>query len=110
MIVSYIKHINIDKENRVEFWLTNFDFIDGSDYLAKVFCERYKMRVEDKIDGVWFSIIKLQSNDITYELLWHEDMGNIIYSTKQDKDSIVELEVRLNYVLRELNQRIYAAK
>ena len=109
MEVSYNKHVNINKDNRVEFWLVNFDYIDGSDYLAKLFCEQYRMQAEDKLDGIWFSIIRLYSNDDIYELLWDEDIGNTVYSINQDESSIDKLEVRLNHILDELNNKIKVA-
>lgn len=109
MEVRYVRHINQDKENRVEFLLVNFDYIDGSEHLARMFCEQYEMQAEDKLDGIWFSIIKLHSKDITYELLWHEDIGNVIYSAKQDEASIAELEMRLKHILEELNRHIISA-
>ena len=41
-----------------------------------------------------------------YELLWHEDIGNIIYSLEQDEDTVNELELRLQKVLDILNIKI----
>lgn len=35
MEVTYKKHINTEKDSRVEFLLINYDYIDGNDYLAK---------------------------------------------------------------------------
>lgn len=37
MQVTYKKHINVDNNNRVEFLLINWDYVDGGDYLAKIF-------------------------------------------------------------------------
>ncbi len=109
MEVSYNRYVDIDKDNRVEFLLVNFDYIDGSDYLAKLFCEQYRMQAEDKLDGIWFSMIRLYSDDDIYELLWHEDTGNSVYSINQDESSVDKLEVRLNHILDELNSKIKAA-
>ena len=57
--VMYKKVINENKENRTEFLLINFDYKDGNDYLAKIFNKEFNMRVEEKKDYIWFSIIKL---------------------------------------------------
>ena len=57
--VIYKKVINENKENRTEFLLINFDYEDGNDYLAKIFNKEFNMRVEEKKDYIWFSIIKL---------------------------------------------------
>ena len=104
--VIYKKVINENKENRTEFLLINFDYEDGNDYLAKIFNKEFNMRVEEKKDYIWFSIIKLCEKNTCYELLWHEDIGNIIYSFEQDEDIVNELELRLQKVLDILNIKI----
>ena len=104
--VIYKKVINENKENRTEFLLINFDYEDGNDYLAKIFNKEFNMKVEEKKDYIWFSIIKLCKKNTCYELLWHEDMGNIIYSLEQDEDTVNELELRLQKVLDVLNIKI----
>lgn len=104
--VIYKKVINENKENRREFLLINFDYEDGNDYLAKIFNKEFNMKVEEKKDYIWFSIIKLCKKNTCYELLWHEDIGNIIYSLEQDEDTVNELELRLQKVLDVLNIKI----
>lgn len=104
--VMYKKVINENKENRTEFLLINFDYEDGNDYLAKIFNKEFNMKVEEKKDYIWFSIIKLCKKNTCYELLWHEDIGNIIYSVEQDEDTVNELELRLQKVLDVVNIKI----
>ena len=104
--VIYKKVINENKENRTEFLLINFDYEDGNDYLAKIFNKEFNMKVEEKKDYIWFSIIKLCEKNTCYELLWHEDIGNIIYSFEQDEDTVNELELRLQKVLDVVNIKI----
>ena len=104
--VIYKKVINENKENGTEFLLINFDYEDGNDYLAKIFNKEFNMKVEEKKDYIWFSIIKLCKKNTCYELLWHEDIGNIIYSLEQDEDTVNELELRLQKVLDVLNIKI----
>ena len=104
--VMYKKVINENKENRTEFLLINFDYEDGNDYLAKIFNKEFNMRVEEKKDYIWFSIIKLCEKNTCYELLWHEDIGNIIFSLEQDEDTVNELELRLQKVLDVVNIKI----
>ena len=101
--VMYKKVINENKENRTEFLLINFDYEDGNDYLAKIFNKEFNMKVEEKKDYIWFSITKLCEKNTCYELLWHEDIGNIIYSVEQDEDTVNELELRLQKVLDVVN-------
>lgn len=104
--VMYKKVINENKENRTEFLLINFDYEDGNDYLAKIFNKEFNMKVEKKKDYIWFSITKLCEKNTCYELLWHEDIGNIIYSLEQDEDTVNELELRLQKVLDVVNIKI----
>ena len=104
--VIYKKVINENKENRTEFLLINFDYEDGNDYLAKIFNKEFNMKVEEKKDYIWFNIIELCEKNTCYELLWHEDIGNIIYSLEQDEDTVNELELRLQKVLDVLNIKI----
>lgn len=106
MEVTYKKHINVDKNNRVEFFLINWDYEDGGDYLAKIFCKEFGMSAEEKVDYIYFSVIKLYLDKVTYELLWHEDFGNMIYSTEQEEAVVDTLEQRLKVALSILNEKL----
>ena len=106
MEVKYSKYINKQKNNRIEFLLINYDYIDGNDYLAKLFSEEYGFFVEEKIDGWWYSIIRVHLNNCIYELLWHEDTGNGIYSLNQTEEENHILQQRLEKILSILNARI----
>ena len=103
--IGYVKHINEDKANRIEFLLTNFDYFDGIDYLAKLFCEKYQMRADKKVEGIFFDFITLHANDAEYILLWHEDIGILIYSN-HDNYNITQLETQLSAVIQEINYRL----
>lgn len=106
MSIQLVKHINKDENNRIEYLLVNFDFFDGNDLVAKIFCEEYQMSSDEKIDGMYYSIIKLHKDSTEYDLIWHEDVGNYIFSMKQDESSIIELEQRLNFIVSKLNEMI----
>lgn len=106
MEVTYNKNIDADKGNRIEFLLINYDYIDGNDYLAKLFCEEYGFIVEEKIDGIWYRIIRIRLGNSVYELLWHEDFGNEIYCLIQSEKENKLLQQRLEKILCILNNRI----
>lgn len=89
MKIKYNKYIN-KPYNRMEFWLINWDYIDGNDYLAKLFSEEYGFVAEKKIDGWWYSIIRI------YCLNQTEEENNI-------------LQYRLERILDILNARIEKA-
>ena len=103
MEVTYTKHINTEK-NRIEFLLINFDYIDGNDYLAKLFSEEYGFVVEEKIDGWWYRIIRMRLNSCVYELLWHEDTGNEIYCLNQTEEENQVLQQRLERIFSILKE------
>lgn len=90
--------------------LINYDYIDGNDYLARLFQEEYGFIVDDKIDGWWYSIIRIHLKRSTYELLWHEDTGNELYSLNQTEKENEMLQQRLEGVLSVLNNRIKEKK
>ncbi len=106
MSIHIIKHINKDENDRIEFLFVNFDYFDGNDLVARLFCKEYDMLSDEKIDGIFYSIIKLHKDSIEYNLLWHEDVGNYIFSLNQDDNSIVELEQRLEVIINKLNDMI----
>ena len=60
----------------------------------------------EKIDGWWYSIIRVHLNSCIYELLWHEDIGNEIYSINQTEEENLLLQQRLEKILSILNARI----
>lgn len=106
MEITYKKHTNAERNNRIEFLIINWDYEDGGDYLARIFCKEFEMLQEKKIDYIFFSVIKLHLDEITYDLLWHEDFGNMIYSIQQDKETLDILEQRLKVVLKILNEKL----
>ena len=104
--ISYDKHFNPNKGNRVEFWINNFDYFDGIDYLAKLFCEKYHMQAEEKVEGIFFDFIRVYANDNEYILMWHEDIGTLIYNLNQGANDTTQLEVQLSTILQEVNSNL----
>ena len=101
MNIQAAKHINVDENNRIEYLFVNFD---GNDLIAKFFEKEYQMISDEKVDGMFYSIIKLHKNLDEYDLIWHEDVGNYIFSVRQDKDTILVLEQRLKVIVDKLNE------
>lgn len=104
MNIQAAKHINVDENNRIEYLFVNFDYLDGNDLIAKLFEKEYQMISDEKVDGMFYSIIKLHKNLDEYDLIWHEDVGNYIFSVRQDKDTILVLEQRLKVIVDKLNE------
>ena len=99
MSIHIVRSINKSKENQIEFLFVNFDHYDGIDLVAKIFCKEFNMCADDKIDGLWYSTIKLHDDYDEYDLCWHEDVGNYIVSKKQNEEDISRLKERLNVVI-----------
>ena len=101
--ISYEKHFNPNKGNRVEFWINNFDYFDGIDYLAKLFCEKYHMQAEEKVEEIFFDFIKVYAHNVEYVLMWHEDIGTLIYDSNQNARDTAQLEAQLSAIFQEIN-------
>lgn len=106
MCIQVTKHINKDANNRVEYLFIHFDYFDGIDLIAKLLSQEYHMSLIEKLDGIWYSIIKVKDRAAEYELVWHEDVGNYIFSLKQDEKSLSELERKLVVIVRKLNEML----
>lgn len=106
MSIQAVKHVNKEESNRIEYLFVNFDFFDGNDLVAKIFCEEYQLVSDEKIDGMYYSMIKLHKDSTEYDLIWHEDVGNYIFSLKQDEASTIELGHRLEFIVSKLNKMI----
>ena len=98
------KHINREENNRPEYLFVNYDYYDGNDLAAKILHEKCGLKVGDKIEGEYFSIIPLYENDWQYILIWHEDIGNYIFSEKQG--GVKNLEKYVKVIESELNRLI----
>ena len=61
MKVIYKRYIDVEKDNRVGFLLVNYDYIDGNDYLARLFMKEYGFVIKNKIDGWWYNIIHISN-------------------------------------------------
>lgn len=105
MTVKLKKIFNKEHGGRVEFLLINYDYIDGNDHIAKLFVDEYGFSIEKRIDGWWYKIIRLRLGDCQYELLWHEDFGNMIYCLTQTASENDLLQQRLDKILTILNAR-----
>ena len=101
MNICVAKHINRDENNRVEYLFVNYDYYDGNDLVAKILHEKCGLEVGEKIEGEHFSVIPLYKNSLQYVLIWHEDVGNYIYSEKQD--GVKNLERYVKVIEKELN-------
>lgn len=104
--IQVIKHRNKGEKERVEFLFIHYDYYDGNEIIAKLFCQEYQMMVKEKIDGIHYNIIRVYKDSAEYNLIWHEDVGNCIYSTKQDIESVLELEEKLGVIVHKLNKMI----
>ena len=97
--------VNTNQGNRVEYWFNNFDFVDGGAYIAGILKQDYGMRVTEEIDGIWYTITRMRDGACEYNVLWHEDIGNVVYTTQQDEQTLRELETRVHAAAEKLSIR-----
>lgn len=105
MAVSIVRFYD-DEYKRVEFLLKNFDYIDGNELIAKIMSDEFGFVPAGQIEGIWYKIIRIKKNDLFYELMWLEDLGNSIYSLTQNDYENDLLESRMNKVVEILNAKI----
>lgn len=105
MEISFVKYPD-EKFNRLEFLLINYDYFDGNELIARIMSEEFGFEIVRQFEGIWYKIIQINHDDSTYELLWHEDVGNSIYSLSQTDSENELLEERLKRVIEILNERI----
>jgi len=105
MEISIVRFYD-DKDERLEFLLKNFDYIDGNELIARIMSDEFGFVPAGKIDGIWYKIIRIKKKDLVYELMWHEDLGNSIYSLTQNDYENDLLESRMNKVVEILNAKI----
>jgi len=106
MSISFSEYINEDENNRVEFLFDNFDFFDGNDLTVKILNEKCGVEIGEKIDGIWYTIIPLHYNGDEFKLVWHEDVGNYIYSESKEDESIKKMRKLVQIAVDELTQII----
>ena len=98
-----VEYIDEYKDNRVEISFVKFDFEDGNDLIARILKKNCSIIVGKKFDGIWFSIIPLWYKGYKYELLFHEDIGNVIYGKSQKEKSVKRMRELAEIAVRELN-------
>ena len=104
------KNKYIDQQhNRISFHLENFEYVDGGDLIAKLFQMEYGFQIGEKTPGIWSRRLRIYKGAQIYEIYWHEDLGNEIYSLDQTKETISRLEEQLDHVLAVLNSKIERA-
>lgn len=103
MNISFKRHTNASENNRVEYLLPGYDYYDGNDLLSSLFQKEFGMIADNKVDGLYYTLIKLHLEDVEYNLIWHEDIGNYLYSTQQDGEALELLEKRLETILEKVN-------
>ena len=100
----------VDKDDRVEFSFINFDYIDGSDAIAKILHKKCGVIVGEKFDGIYYSVIPLSDGEYKHKLVWHEDVGNYVYSEDQSDESVARLRELAGIAVAEINDKIEKAE
>lgn len=85
----------------------NFEYHDGNELICRILEKYFNMKSEilvDEVTGIWFSVVRVYDELDDYEVVWDEDMGNLIYSTDQSEEINDRLEERVKFVAEKLNE------
>ena len=105
MNISYVKFEDKEK-NKVEFDFCDFPYIDGNDLLIKYLQSFTEAEVTNRIDGIHYIITYVKCRGVTYEFVWHEDVGNYVYCEPQTEENIAQLEKDVAQMLEILKSKI----
>lgn len=100
-MVKYVK--SMDDKHGQEFLLCDYPYIDGNDLLADIFVREFGAKIGEKIDGLYYILLKVYLDDAEYVFQWHEDIGNLVYAVPQTPQINDKLEKELSRALEVLN-------
>ena len=103
MKIKAQKYINEFENNRIEFLFINFDYFDGNSLIANILSDCSTIEIGEKIDGIFYNIISIRNGNDDYKLIWHEDVGNYIYSVTNEKKAIDKMQEMVNFIVEKLN-------
>lgn len=106
MKIKLIRHINQDKQNRIEVLFQGFPYIDGNELIAKYMEENLNVKMTERVDELYYSVMRLQRENIEYILVWHEDVGNYGYCVPSTEDNLSQFEDDLTKTF----EAIYSSK
>lgn len=110
VFASAIGRINEEMGGRAEYLITDIDKLtvigerEFCDYISYSFRHNFKMTEVDDDDNLWYRTLTLRRGADEYYIAWHEDNGTVLYSQRQDTQSLREFERMINTVLTDLNR------
>ena len=98
MKIKLLRHINHEKEGRIEFLFVDFPYIDGNELIAKYMKEIFDAKIKEQIDGMFYKVTKVEYDNIECFLVWHEDFGNYGYCIPQTEEYFMKFEKDLKKI------------
>ena len=56
----------------------NLDYIDDFDLIANIIDNNFDVKVIEDIDGIWSRYRTYEYDDIIFQLMYHEEIGNCL--------------------------------
>ncbi len=109
-VVKSVSKKNIFAKKIIEFHFVDYDYHDGNLLSLEILKEKFDVVVGEEFDGIWYVRNTVVYKDIKIIFMWHEDIGNYIYSERQDSEAIGVVEELLEVLVKELNRTFKAAR
>lgn len=70
--------VELKLDDGLNFHYKNLDYIDDFDVIAKLIDNNIDVKLIENIDGIWSRYRTYQYDNIVFQLMYHEDMGNCL--------------------------------
>jgi len=70
--------IELKLDDGINIHFKNLDYIDDFDLVANIIEKNINVKLIEYIDGIWSMYRTYEYDDITFQLMYHEDMGNCL--------------------------------
>lgn len=64
------------------------------------------MQADEKVEGIFFDFIRVYAHNVEYVLMWHEDIGTLLYDSNQNARDTAQLETQLSALVQEINSNL----
>lgn len=104
IIKKYNTNID-DLYTYIEF--ENYSNWEDYDVLQKILWRELKCKIKIQVDGIYSRYTEFNLNEMDFQLMYHEDYGNCLYSqTNRDEDYYIKLESIAQRTAEIINNKI----
>lgn len=104
--LSMYIEFSVDENGNKIFLLKEFGTKNNYNTILKILLEDFHMELKEEVVGVFTYRASLELTQHQYELIWHVDLGNYIYSICQNVEDVTRLELYLKEAEQKINQML----